>query len=93
MENVKTKAVRTRKTRDPNAPKRPASAYLLYANEHREEVRAANPAAKPTEVTRILGQQWKSLADADRAVYQRRYAEAKQAYDHLIAERSAPRIN
>ena len=38
--------------KDPNAPKRPMSAYLIYSNEVRERVRKANPDKKIGEVSR-----------------------------------------
>lgn len=38
---------------DPNAPKRPLSSYILFANEIREEVRAAHPDAKMGELGKV----------------------------------------
>ena len=32
-----------KKGKDPNAPKRPMSAYMLFANAKRAEIKAANP--------------------------------------------------
>merc|ERR1719337_283257 len=43
-----------KEAKDPNAPKRPMSAYLSYATAAREEVRAANPSIGFGEVSKIV---------------------------------------
>jgi ABC-type transporter MlaC component len=55
------KVTKEKKVRDPDAPKRPASAYILFSNAKRAEVVKANPAAKLPEVAKILGGMWKAL--------------------------------
>ena len=51
------------KDKDPNKPKRPASAYMLWLNEHREEIKSENPSASITEIAKIGGQKWNELKD------------------------------
>jgi hypothetical protein len=55
------KPKKEKKAKDPDAPKRPASAYILFSNAKRAEVVKANPAAKLPEVAKILGGMWKAL--------------------------------
>jgi hypothetical protein len=55
------KAKKEKKAKDPDAPKRPASAYILFSNAKRAEVVKANPGAKLPEVAKILGGMWKAL--------------------------------
>lgn len=43
-EEVKQKK-KKRAKKDPNAPKNPLSAYLLFCNDHRDSVKAKNPDA------------------------------------------------
>ena len=43
MEEYKKTHPTGKKNTDPDMPKRPLSAYFLYANEHREEVKKSNP--------------------------------------------------
>lgn len=43
-EEVKQKK-KKRAKKDPNAPKNPLSAYLLFCNDHRDEVKTKNPDA------------------------------------------------
>ena len=50
--------------KDPNAPKRNMSAFMLYSNAHRNPIKEANPTATFGEIGRLLGQSWSTL-DAD----------------------------
>lgn len=59
----KKRATRQKKEVDPNAPKRPASAYILYQNEARAEMKAKYPDLPYQELLSKLGEQWKNLGD------------------------------
>jgi hypothetical protein len=50
-------------------PKRGISAYIAFSNEKRDEVRAANPQSKITDVSTILGKMWKSLTKEQQDEY------------------------
>lgn len=63
------KAAKTKKAKDPDAPKRPASAYILFSNAKRAEVVAANPTAKLPEISKTLGGMWKALTPEQQASY------------------------
>lgn len=43
-----------------------ATSYILYSNEHREEVTAANPGLKMTEISKLIGDKWKKESQAVR---------------------------
>jgi len=51
--------------KDPNAPKRPTTAFLAYSNAKRDTVMAKHPKLRATEVSVILSGMWK---DEDPAV-------------------------
>jgi predicted GIY-YIG superfamily endonuclease len=55
--------------KDPNAPKRPLSNYMNFCNAKRAEVKAANPDAKMTDLSKILGTQWKALSEEQQTSY------------------------
>jgi hypothetical protein len=61
-------AKRTRKPKDPNAPKRPASSYILYQNEIRKELREKHPGVTNSELLNIIAKQWAEMSEADKAV-------------------------
>jgi hypothetical protein len=50
--------------KDPNAPKRPQSAFLLFSNSERANVRADNPEFKLADIGRELGVRWKALSES-----------------------------
>lgn len=76
-----------KKKKDPNAPKRGLSAYMFFANEQRENVRAENPGIAFGQVGKVLGERWKALTDKQRQPYEakaqadkKRYEDEKAAY-------------
>lgn len=84
MSTEKKKA--TRKKKDPNAPKRSLSAYMFFANENRDIVRAENPGITFGEVGRMLGDKWKALSDEDKEPYNSKAAVDKKRYEKEKAE-------
>ena len=71
-------------------PKRFQSAFFVFMNANRDNIKAANPSAPPTEVGKIAGELWKEMdeaaraphvaaAEADRARYDREVAAARAA--------------
>ena len=98
---VKQRKPRKNKQKDPNAPKRPASAYMLWLNENRasikDELLTTNPEAKITDVTKRAGEIWKTLTDDEKASFQTaseelraKYHEAMKVYkpNHTVAKKS-----
>jgi len=50
-------------------PKRPATAFILFCNEHREQIRKENPDISMIEISRLLGKKWGVLSDEQKKVY------------------------
>lgn len=44
-------------------PKRPLSAYMLWLNDNREQIKRDNPGIKVTEVAKRGGELWRALKD------------------------------
>lgn len=78
--------VKPRKAKDPNAPKRPRSAYIYYSGEKRLEMKAANPEMKTTEIAVELGKKWTALSERKKKPYLEKAAEDKKRYDAEMAE-------
>jgi high mobility group protein B3 len=83
--NAEEKKVGGKKVKDLNAPKRPLQSYMLFSGDVRADVRAANPDVKITEISKLIGEQWKILPEKQKAKYAERYQKAKQVYDVELA--------
>ncbi|KAL1892687.1 Non-histone chromosomal protein 6 [Ceratocystis pirilliformis] len=91
-----TKVEKTRRKKDPNAPKRGLSAYMFFANEQRDNVREENPGISFGQVGKLLGERWKALNEKQRIPYEskaaadkKRYEDEKQAYNAAAEEDSS----
>ena len=93
------KKKRTKK--DPDAPKRAKSAYLFFCDAVRADITKANAGKAPTEITKILGEEWNKLEkgkggkngtkkyDGMAAKDKSRYEAEKVEYDAKKAEEQA----
>ena len=67
--------------KDPNAPKKPLSAYFLFSQEERLKVKNENPDFSITEVAKELGRRWATLEPSLKSSYENRYQDARKIYD------------
>lgn len=92
------------KKKDPNAPKRPSSAFIYFCKDMRQEAKdrvlEENPAAKPSEVTKELGRMWKEdyADESDRKKWMKlakkdktRYESEMEEYKPEVEEEQAPK--
>lgn len=77
----------SRRKKDPNAPKRALSAYMFFANENRDIIKAENPDVSFGQVGKLLGEKWKALSPEEKEPYEakakadkRRYESEKELY-------------
>jgi hypothetical protein len=59
---------RATKPKDPNAPKRPASSYILFQNEIRKELKEKHPHLTNPELLTMISEMWKKMSDEEKAV-------------------------
>jgi len=70
-----------RNPRDPLAPKRPLTAYILFSNAMRPQLQAKDSPVLPfSEIARVLTQEWGALTDDNRQPYVRAAAQEKERY-------------
>ncbi len=58
-----------KRKRDPDAPKRPMSAYLSFANKLRGKVKAENSKCTNAQISKILSGMWKAMTEDERKQY------------------------
>mmetsp|Transcript_4349 Transcript_4349/g.7640 ORF Transcript_4349/g.7640 Transcript_4349/m.7640 type:complete len:183 (+) Transcript_4349:204-752(+) len=68
-------------TRDPNAPKRPMTAYLCFSLDAREKLKKEHPEFKNTQVMQAIGNMWERVNDEEREKYLERSRKLKQKYE------------
>lgn len=69
---------------DPNAPERPPSAYVLFSNKKREELKGHSLTF--TEIAKLVGVKWQSLTQAEKEVYESQAQVLKDKYHIELAE-------
>lgn len=79
---------KSKKVKDPNAPKRPLTGYFLFMGDERAKVRASNPDFTVAEIGRELGDRWNSLDAAKKEKYQEQAAKDRARYDLEMKEYS-----
>ena len=68
--------------KDPNKPKRPASAFFVFMEEFRESYKKDHPKNKSVAaVGKAGGERWKSMSEADKAPYVAKAEKRKVEYE------------
>ncbi|KAK1273647.1 hypothetical protein QJS04_geneDACA009766 [Acorus gramineus] len=68
--------------KDPNKPKRPASAFFVFMEEFRKQYKEKHPNNKSVAaVGKACGEKWKSMNEADKAPFVARAAKRKTEYE------------
>lgn len=80
------KKKKKKKQKDPNAPKRNQSAFFLYSNATRAQVRAENPDLAFGQVAQTISRNFKALPEEERAYWDEKAAADKERYQREIAE-------
>lgn len=74
-----------RAKKHPLAPKRPMSAFLKYSQTRRSVVKKENPDLSNTDVSRLLGEMWRSASQKERAPYVEQEEVERALYKQEIA--------
>jgi len=69
-----------KKAKDPNAPKRPITAYFFFAADKRPEIKKDDPSLGITQIAARIGEQWRGLDDDDKHPYELKAAQDKDRY-------------
>ncbi|KAK2824802.1 hypothetical protein Q7C36_018729 [Tachysurus vachellii] len=75
-----------KKKKDPNAPKRPPSAFFVFCSEHRPTVKGEYPGLSIGDIAKKLAAMWAKQSPKDRTPYEQKAAALRQKYEKDIAE-------
>jgi len=76
---------RGKKKKDPNAPKRPPSAFFIFCSDHRPNIKAENPSFGIGDIAKKLGELWSKQGAKDRAPYEAKAVKLKEKYEKDMA--------
>ena len=74
-----------KKFKDPNAPKRPPSAFFLFCSEYRPKIKDEHLGLSIGDVAKKLGEMWNNTAADDKQPYEKKAAKLKEKYEKDIA--------
>jgi hypothetical protein len=77
----KVKFPSKKKVSDPNKPKKGNTAWIFFTNDMREKVKADNPDAKTTDLTKIMSPMWKALSPEEKKPYEDKAKADKERYE------------
>ncbi len=77
---------RKRKKKDPNAPKRPLSAFFLFCHDERPAVKAIYPNYSVGEAAKELGERWNKVSAEAKAKYEAQVQLDKTRYEQELAK-------
>ncbi|KAJ7957979.1 High mobility group B protein 2 [Quillaja saponaria] len=76
------KPAKGKAAKDPNKPKRPASAFFVFMEEFRKQFNKENPDNKAVSaVGKAAGAKWKSMSDAEKAPFVAKAEKRKVEYE------------
>lgn len=75
----KRKEKSKKREKDVNAPKRPATAFMLWLNENRKSILEENPGIKVTEIAKKGGELWRDLKD--KSEWEEKANKSKEEYN------------
>ncbi|XP_051242141.1 high mobility group protein B2a [Dicentrarchus labrax] len=74
-----------KKKKDPNAPKRPPSAFFVFCSDHRPRIKEENPGISIGDIAKKLGEFWATQTPKDKAPYVAKAAKLKEKYEKDVA--------
>jgi hypothetical protein len=77
---TKKPTVKKEKKKD-EVVKKPLSSYMLFCKDRRGVITSENVGITPQNVSKKLGEAWKSLSDNEKAVYIKKSSEEKSRYE------------
>ena len=91
LQNIVVKPKRSKKNKDPNAPKRPLAAYMLWLNDNRAKIAEEffpdlSGKERVTNTAKKAGELWNLMTDEEKTPYNEQSEIARAEYHKLKAE-------
>jgi high mobility group protein B2 len=90
-QSKKSAAIPSKAKKDPNAPKRPMSSYMLFVRENRKRLAEENPDCKQTQLMSLAGVAWKALDADEKSIYEAMNKKDKKRYEKEMSTYTPPK--
>jgi len=74
-----------KKKKDPNAPKRPPSAFFVFCSDHRPRIKEEHPGISIGDIAKKLGELWSTQTSIDKKPYEAKAGKLKEKYEKDVA--------
>lgn len=94
MEKVKKKnatTTKSKKKKDPNAPKGPMNAYFFFLKEKRTDFKTKHPELKPAALVKEMNKLWIELEIIDKEPYQKLANNDRERYYLAAGKKPKPK--
>tara|TARA_B100001094_G_C17932421_1_gene671415 strand:+ start:159 stop:539 length:381 start_codon:yes stop_codon:yes gene_type:complete len=81
-----TKLHKIKKLKDPNAPKKAKSAFMLFCDKYRPILQKENPGEKMGGIAKLLGQKWKVISDEEKETFMNLNEDEKQRFKNEMED-------
>ncbi|KAJ8266704.1 hypothetical protein GJAV_G00133700 [Gymnothorax javanicus] len=82
---VPPRGEKKKRFKDPNAPKRPPSAFFIFCGEFRPKVKGETPGLSIGDVAKKLGEMWNRTSAEDKQPYEKKALKLKEKYEREVA--------
>ncbi|KAF3840947.1 hypothetical protein F7725_006809 [Dissostichus mawsoni] len=83
MNYVPASGGKKKRFKDPNAPKRPPSAFFVFCAEYRPKVKEESPGLTIGDTAKRLGEMWNGTASEDKQPFEKKAAKLKEKYEKV----------
>lgn len=86
QEKPKRKNAKGRKEKEKGAPKHPSASYMFFSNANRDRVLSENPGYTVIDISRHIGNMWKTLSPEEKLPYEEQAKQDRQRYQKEMEE-------
>lgn len=85
---ISEKPRKSKKSKKPDdgRPKRAATAYMIWFNEAREDIKSDNPGISFVDIAKKGGELWKKMSTSEKSKYEEKAAKSKEEYIEAMKE-------
>lgn len=79
-------ASKGKKQKDPNAPKKGMSAFMIFSQENRSKIKESNPEATFADIGKMVGESWRGLTEKQKLSYTNKSEADKVRYQNAFVK-------